>query len=241
MFEKVETKRKYVVVAEQILRTIKEGTYRVGDKLPPERELAEQMGVSRNSVREALSALQVLKIIGSKTGNGTYIEKSVESLDIEAQVFPILEDSESPFGIFEARRTLELGVIQLAIERVNDDSLRHIEQVLDQLRQSATAKDFAGYAQANINFHLAIAHATENPIVERMMGVLWETTSQKLSVEMVNDYWRVHLDQSLKNHEQIFQLIAARDGAGAVVAIRKHYNEAHQHFLKVKEVVKSER
>ncbi len=240
-FEKVETKRKYVAVAEQILRAIKEGVYRVGDKLPSERELAEQMGVSRNSVREALSALQVLKIVSSRTGDGTYVEKAVESLDIESQVLPLLKESESPFATFEARAALEMGVAQLAVEKADAASLKRIERALDRLRQCAAEEDYAGYAQANLDFHLALANATKNPVVTRMMELLWETTSQQLLNEMVEDYWRAHLDQSVRNHERIFQALMERDRGKAAEAVRKHYNDAHQHFLTMEEVVKSPR
>jgi GntR family transcriptional repressor for pyruvate dehydrogenase complex len=107
-FEKVKTKRKHLFVAEQILSAIKQGLYEPNTKLPPERVLAEKMGVSRNSVREALSALQVLNIIESRAGDGTYVKKLVKDINIESQILPILEKSESPFRIFEARSVLEI-------------------------------------------------------------------------------------------------------------------------------------
>ncbi len=74
-FDKVEQEKKtYIKVSEQIIRTIIEGHYQIGDKLPPERKLAEQMGVSRNSIREALGTLQALNIVSSHPGSGTYVE-----------------------------------------------------------------------------------------------------------------------------------------------------------------------
>ena len=137
VFEKVETKRKHLYVAEQILRAIKEGIYKPEDKLPPERVLAEEMGVSRNSIREALSALQVLNIVESRTGDGTYVKKSVEKVDIESQILPILEESESPFKIFEARSALELGVVELAIDNASSEDIGRIEDALNHMREYA--------------------------------------------------------------------------------------------------------
>ena len=236
-FERVETKRKYVAVAEQILRAIKHGVYKVGDKLPPERDLADQMGVSRNSVREALSALQVLGVVQSRTGDGTYVAKAVERLDLEAQVLSLLEASESPFAIFEARAALELGVAQLAALRATPDALRRLETALDALTQSAAARDVRAYARANLAFHLALAAATGNPVVERMMRQLWETTEQGLLNEMVADYWRSAWAQSLEDHKRILKALKARDPDGAAAAVRAHYEHAYRHFVRRKEVV----
>jgi GntR family transcriptional repressor for pyruvate dehydrogenase complex len=236
-FEKVETKRKYVAVAEQILRAIKEGVYRVGDKLPSERELAEQMGVSRNSVREALSALQVLKIVSSRTGDGTYVEKAVESLDIESQVLPLLKESESPFATFEARAALEVGVAQLAAVRRTPQALQALEAALTKLQAGAAARDVHAYGQANLEFHLALAHATENPVIERMMGLLWESTERGLLHEMVVSYWQSAWEQSLRDHERIVRALQEKDPAKTAEAVRTHYEHAYQHFLRRKEVV----
>jgi len=233
-FEKIETKRKHVYIAEQILRAIKEGIYQVGDKLPPERELAEQMGVSRNSVREALSALQVLNVIESRTGNGSYIKRSVENVDIESQVLAVLEESESPFKIFEARRALELGVLEVAIENADAEDIKRVEEALSQMQDYASIRDYNGYLEANLKFHLAMAKATKNPIVESAMRALWETTSQRLLNEMVIDYWRKHLKESVEIHKQILTAIKKRDKENAGKVIKRHYNEAWEHFLKYK-------
>ena len=74
-----QAKKKATYVAEQIIDAIKQGAYQIGDKLPSERDIAKQMKVSRNSVREALSALQILGVIESRPGTGTYIRNSVKN------------------------------------------------------------------------------------------------------------------------------------------------------------------
>jgi GntR family transcriptional repressor for pyruvate dehydrogenase complex len=232
-FKKIETKRKHVYVAGQILDAIKQGIYKAGDKLPPERVLAEEMGVSRNSVREALSALQVLDIIESKAGDGTYIKKSVESIDIESHVMPILKESESPFGIFEARNVLEMGVIELAVDNATPQDIKQLKECLDHMRDKASAKDYDGYLEANLKFHLTIARASKNPIVENTMALFWETTSQRLLNKMLMDYWREKIDSSIEIHEQIFTAIRDKDKELAHRVVRRHYEEPREYFLKL--------
>jgi GntR family transcriptional repressor for pyruvate dehydrogenase complex len=231
VFEKVEIKRKPLYVAEQILRAIKKGIYKPGDKLPPERVLAEEMGVSRNSIREALSALQVLNIVESKSGDGTYIKKSVENIDIELQILPILEESESPFKIFEARNVLEIGVADLAIDNATPGDIERIHRALERMCQQAELGDYEGYLTANLDFHLAIAAATANPILERMMALLWETTSQKLLNEMLIDYWQRNISSSIEIHKQIFAAIKDRDKILLRKAIYRHYEEPKDYLL----------
>lgn len=239
VFEKVEIKRKHLYVAKQILMAIKEGVYGPGDKLPPERVLAEEMGVSRNSIREALSALRVLNIIESKTGNGTYVKKFVKRINIETQILPLLEESENPFQIFEARNVLEIGVAELAIDNATPRDIERIQRALERMRQQAKAQDYEGYLSANLDFHLAIAAATANPILERIMTLLWETTSQRLLNEMLIDYWQQNIDSSVEIHEQIFTAIKTRDKILIREAICKHYEEPKNYLLgfKGKEVI----
>ena len=177
VFEKVETKRKPLYVAEQILRAIKEGFYKPGSKLPPERVLAEEMGLSRNSVREALSALQVLDIVESKMGDGTYVKKTVVDINIDSQILPILEESESPLMIFEARNAFEMGVVELAIKNTTAEDIEQLSAALNRMRAKAKEGDYEGYLEANLNFHLVIAKASKNPIVESTMTSFWKTTT----------------------------------------------------------------
>ncbi len=229
-FAKIETKRKHLYVAEQILKAINDGVYKPGDKLPPERELAEQMQVSRNSIREALSALQVLNIVESKVGDGTYIKKPLEISTLKAQILPILEESDSPFKIFEARGVLEMGVVELAMENADAADIERIHTALKHMEEQADAQNYTDYLKANLDFHLAIAKATANPIVERMMSLLWETTSQRLLNEMLIDYWQKNILSSVEIHKQIFAAIKNHDKEKMRSLIRRHYHEPKEYF-----------
>ncbi len=231
VFEKIETKRKPLYVAEQILRAIKEGSYKPGSKLPPERVIAEEMGLSRNSVREALSALQVLDIVESRTGDGSYVKKSVADINIDLQILPILEESESPLKIFEARNVLEMGVVELVIQSTTAEDIEHLQGALDRMRAKAKDGDYEGYLEANLDFHLAIAQASKNPIIESTMTSLWKTTSQRLLNEMLKGYWHEKIESSIQIHEQLFSAIRDKNRNTAHKVIRNHYEEPRDYLL----------
>ena len=231
VFEKIKTKRKHLYVAEQILKAIKEGFYKPGRKLPPERVLAKEMGVSRNSVREALSALQALSIVESKAGDGVYVKKSVVDINIESQILPILQQSESPFKIFEARSVLELGVIELVIANATSEDIERIDKALNRMRKYVDSRDYEGYLQANLEFHLATAEASKNPIVESTMAFLWETTNQRLLNKMLIDYWQEKIENSISIHEQIVSAIKDRNKELAHKAVYSHYEEPRDFLL----------
>jgi GntR family transcriptional repressor for pyruvate dehydrogenase complex len=110
-FQKIATKRKSVRVAEQITEAIRKNVYNTGDRLPPERLIAEQMGVSRPSVREALSALQIAGVLESRAGDGTYV---VSRADRQDAGILLLEEEESPVEALEARRVIERAIAQAA-------------------------------------------------------------------------------------------------------------------------------
>ncbi len=230
-FKKIEIKSKPLYVAEQIIQAIKDGRYRPGDKLPPERALAEDMGVSRSSVREALSALQVLGVVESRPGDGTYVGELPEPTGLADRILPLLAESDSPFKIFEARNAFEMGVVELAAENASQDDISRIRQALEDMRRAASGGDFQGYLDANLSFHLAIARATGNVVIERTVTKLWEYTSQELLNQMLKSYWQDNIESSLEIHEQMLLAIERRDKQLAREATRRHYQEPRDYFL----------
>ena len=230
-FSKIATKTKPFYVAEQIIRAIKRGEYKANERLPSERELAEAMGVSRSSVREALSALQVLGIVETRPGDGTYVKKLPEKVDWESHILPILEESDSPLKIFEARNAFEIGVIELAIVNVSEDDLVLLRKALQEMRTYAAKRDFEGYLKANFEFHMAIARATGNPVIERAMAHFWRNTSQQLLNELLKIYWHENLVRSVEIHERILSAIEKRDRELALEAIRQHYQDPKDYLL----------
>lgn len=232
-FEKVEEEKKvFIKVSEQILRSIIEGNYSVGDRLPPERELAEQMGVSRNSIREALGTLQALNIVSSHAGSGTYIENLPDSKELEALILPVIEESENPSVVFEARKVFEPGVIEEAIPSLEERDFGVLRQILHDMENLLNSNEYEGAYEANARFHLYIAKAVENPIVRNTMSSLWKQTHNELLREAVANYWRDKKEKANELHWQLLDAMESKDVTVAKRIVRDHYEGPRKYFLK---------
>jgi GntR family uxuAB operon transcriptional repressor len=232
-FEKVEEEKKvFIKVSEQILRSIIEGGYEVGDKLPPERELSRQMGVSRNSIREALGTLQALNIVSSHAGSGTYVENLPDSKELEALILPVIEESENPMVVFEARKVFEPGVIEKAIPSLEERDFDVLRQILSDMESLLEADKYEEAYEANARFHLYIAKAVENPIVRNTMSSLWKQTHDELLREAVGNYWRDNKETANDLHWKLLDAMERGDVSSAKEIVRDHYEGPRKYFLK---------
>ena len=133
-FSKLNTKPRPIEVLEQIISALEAGEYTPGEKLPPERDLAEVMGVSRTSIREALSILHTVGVIERQQGSGTYV-KCVDPSAFE-RAWLVLEESEVPHEIFEWQQIVEPAIAVLAAQRAKKSDLKAMETALEAMRKS---------------------------------------------------------------------------------------------------------
>ncbi|MEF8725846.1 MAG: FadR/GntR family transcriptional regulator [Candidatus Bipolaricaulota bacterium] len=232
-FDKVEQEKKtYIKVSEQIIGKILEGNYKIGDKLPPERELTEQMGVSRNSIREALGTLQALNIVSSHPGSGTYIESLPDSKELEGLILPVIEESESPMVVFEARKVFEPGVVEKAIPSLGDRDFGLLKQILNEMEDLLKAGKYEKAYEVNARFHLYIAEAVENVIVRDTMSSLWKQTHNELLRETVIKYWEDNRDETIEIHRKLLDAMQQGDIPVTRELVREHYEGPRAYFLK---------
>lgn len=232
-FDKVEQEKKtYIKVSEQIIQTILEGDYKVGDKLPPERELTKQMGVSRNSIREALGTLQALNIVSSYAGSGTYIESLPDSKELEGLILPVIEESESPMVVFEARKVFEPGVAEKAIPSLQERDFDLLKQILNEMEELLRLGEYQKAYDVNARFHLYIAEAVENFIVKDTMSSLWKQTHNELLRETVVKYWEDNTDETIEIHKKLLDAMERADIPGTRELVREHYEGPREYFLK---------
>ncbi|MBS3735568.1 FadR family transcriptional regulator [Candidatus Bipolaricaulota bacterium] len=231
-FEKVEEEKKvFIKVSEQILRSIIEGNYEIGDRLPPERELSKQMGVSRNSIREALGTLQALNIVSSHAGSGTYIENLPDSKELEALILPVIEEGENPTVVFEARKVFEPGVIEQAIHSLEDRDFGVLRQILTDMENLLDSGNYEEAYEVNARFHLYIANAVENPIVRNSMSSLWKQTHNELLREAVANYWKDNKEKANELHWQLLDAMERKDVKASKKIVRQHYEGPRKFFL----------
>jgi GntR family transcriptional repressor for pyruvate dehydrogenase complex len=223
-FQRIASKKKSVYVAEQIADAIRHGTYRSGDRLPPERVIAEQMAVSRPSVREALSALQIVGVLESRPGDGTYVTATGDTGDA---VVSLLEREESPVEAIEARRLLERAIAQKAAVRMTSQSLAELARALETLRQATRNRDFHALTVANGPFHLAIIRAVGNDLLEGAVRPLMEVMDRQLAREMRRrDYAlnKAFYDEIYRVHEDLYRALQSGDAVAAGEAMDRHFD-----------------
>lgn len=229
-FKKVRPTKVSAIVAQQIVDAIKTGMFSVGSKLPSEAELAKMMGVSRPSVREALSALQAVGLIRSKAGSGNYVCK-LPSLEEEEEAPLLIESEAGCLEVMEARSTLEPPVAALAAEKglaENSDTLR---RALQEMQTHAVNGDFIPYFNADKAFHFALAEAVGNRLLTSALLPLINTMDQKLYREFTHHYYlknATDLERVVALHEEILQAILDQQPENAFERMREHWQRMRE-------------
>jgi len=221
MFRKVKTRKAYIDIVQQIQRLVRRGKLKPGDKLPPERILVEQLGVSRAPVREAISALEILGLIESKGGKGNFVTGAPDPMAYNRQVSRLKKEP-TPQELLEARKLIEPAIAELAAERATAKDIQRMEKILGAIKSALGRNEKTRARRFVTNLLVAKAEATHNSILVQIMdnltrrgtGSLWANMAEK-SFEQ-NDHAAKYVDE----HSQILQAIKEQDGktAGEVTA-----------------------
>lgn len=232
---------KSALVVQALAEKIRSGEFRLGDRLPSERELAAQLGVSRPSVREALAALQHAGVVETRLGDGTYVvfhlTQPLELLLDKAH--EILQTSESPLEILTLRKVLEVGAARLAVQRATPEDEQRIQEIWNQKKDLALAGRYEEYLAIAEQFHLAIAQATHSEAVTQMVASVLRAVHQPLWRAMRVDYYRrdpKRMLEMLAVHEAILDAFIKRDLWAITVAVERHFDlQIHQLYNEMKE------
>jgi GntR family transcriptional repressor for pyruvate dehydrogenase complex len=196
---------------------LERGELSPGDRLPAERALAQQTGVSRSSVRIGLRALSAMGVIQSRHGSGTFITDGPPSLESEPLQFMAALHGVTRDRMFEARRLLEVGVAGLSAERATGDDLVAIAEEVTSM--FASLEDPQAFLVHDIRFHRAVATASGNPIlaslVEMVSSLFYET--RKANVHRARDF-----RESAEMHRRIYHAVRSRDANAARAAMNEH-------------------
>lgn len=194
------------LVVQRIKELLERGELKAGSRLPPERELAEMLHISRPSLRTALKALSVMGIINAKPGAGTYIAESLPEVFTEPMRFMTLINNTSDEEMFEARLIIEAGLAELAAERAVEEDIKAMIVELDGMR--ANMNDPENYLKHDIQFHQAIAKAADNKLMSGVMDTVSqllfnlrrETIRHAGDFEEAND-WHQKIIEAIKKHD----------------------------------------
>lgn len=204
-FQPIKTRKIYEEIVEQLKDLITSEELKPGDKLPSEREMAESLGVSRASVREALTALEAIGILDIRSGEGTYVKKTSSSETFEPLALVLAVERNPGAQLMEVRRVLESESAALAAMRATPEDLTKIGESLDKMKSAATIPLAVEY---DLKFHFAIAEATKNTILLRMMNTVADLMHHTFRNDRETLYAKpLHKEEIIKQHEAIFQAI----------------------------------
>ena len=213
----IKSTRIYEEIVRQVKQLIAEGRLKSGDRLPPERELAEKFVVSRTSVREALRALESLGLIEIRAGEGTFVRQ----VSLDALVGPLAlmmtSQREAIGELFEARRVLEPAIAALAASRATPEEVQEMERILEsQAREVAAGR--TGLAE-DAAFHTAVGAAAHNHAITRIVHAIMDLLTQSRE-ESLNTPGRP--TRSHEDHRRVLAAIGRRDAEGARKAMLDH-------------------
>jgi DNA-binding FadR family transcriptional regulator len=229
-FERVKPRKVSAIAAEQIVEAIQRGDFPVGGRLPSEFELAEQMGVSRPSIREALSALQAMALIESRPGSGNYVLRAPSPLD-ERNAVGLIESEAGCLEVMEAREALEPAVAALAAGKAARPALLRLREALKRMDRFAAKNDFESYFQEDKAFHSALADASGNLLVSAALGPLIDTMDHKVYREFTRQYYLKNvsdLQHVVDLHREILDAVEKKDSDTAHSKMVEHWTRMRE-------------
>ncbi len=193
-------------VVEHVRRLLEAGQLKPGDRLPPERDLATQMGVSRPSVRSGLRSLQTMGIVRSRQGSGTYIVDGPPQLGGDPLRFLAALHGFTREEMFEARRVLEVGTTGLAAERATPEQMAAMADEVTGM--FASLEEPQKYLVHDVQFHRALACGSQNHVLITLIDTLSELfyEGRRQTIERAKD-----LRESAEMHRGIYTSVRARD------------------------------
>jgi GntR family transcriptional regulator, transcriptional repressor for pyruvate dehydrogenase complex len=215
--EPISRERVANTAIDRIKGLILSGAFGPHDRLPPERELAERLGVSRPTLREAMRALIAMNILESRHGDGTYVS-SLDPRELAEPIdFLLRVDDKSLLTLFETRQVLEVGLARFAGLRAREEDIAEMRELMERYR--AGIADYELCVQIDAAFHACVARAAGSPILESLLASV-----ARLGVESRRRTGRSRAirDATLADHGTIIAAIEARDAEGAAQAMHDH-------------------
>ena len=202
-------------VINRIKTLLLERKLRPGDLLPPEHELAEGMGVSRGTIREAMKILSAFGIVEVKRGDGTYVSTTPTTAAFDPLLYQLMLSDADQRQMAEFRQMMELGIVSLAVEHASEEDLAALEAACG--RMAAQADTVDGAVAADLDFHRALGHACGNVLAEKVYCFILELFQPRIAAT----YAEAHNSAAaLRMHEAILDGLRRRDRAAALEATR---------------------
>ncbi|KKI92972.1 transcriptional regulator [Bacillus sp. SA1-12] len=230
-FNRVSSNKLYIQIYNQILSEIQSGSFKVGDKLPAERELCEQFGVSRAPVRQALSALELNGVIYSRQGEGVYVKNTQVTTSHSQSA--IIMDSISPEDIVEARMNIEPLIIKYAAVRATEEDIQELRSTIKKMEEETNAGIYV--PETDEELHRGIAKATHNDLFIKMMEAISNAMKQQEMWQFIRDRTVTRPDYrevNFKEHKLIIKAIEEHNEKEAVERMTSHMQNLYDRYWK---------
>lgn len=226
-FAPVRTERTFEVIAGKIRDQIRDGKLRTGDKLPPERELAQQFGTSRNAVREALRSLEHAGLISLHKGarGGAFITDGDPSAVAQSMEDLMYLGGIDLADVTEARLSIETAIVEIAAAKGTTADFDRLDQNIDQVEVLTQVRDMDAKADLNMEFHVLLAESTGNSVLVLMMRTLMDllrAVHRPITAEDTVDV--------IKSRRRFMQLLRNREAAAAAAEMKDHLSRLHDLF-----------
>lgn len=227
LVQPIRRDRLYQGIVSQIEALLERGELRPGDQLPPERQLAEQFEVSRPSVREALRSLELLGIVETRAGGGTFVRQGQPD-DLARPLSGLIARGHTVADVIDVRGLIEPAVAERAARNITAEEIAELREIIAaQERKVAVGET---YIEEDTRFHELIGQASRNELLVTMLGVIWDVLRASRE-EWLQTQQRAHA--SLEAHRRIVVALEAGDPAAARDAAAGHIRAVGQGILKL--------
>ncbi len=209
LFETAKEQKLYQQIATKIAEQIQQKKYLPGERLPSERTLAEQLNISRATVREAIIALEILGYVEIKMGAGIYVLDS-PLLHRDIHIETSIRNEITPNEFIETRLLVEPEFAELASQNATKDDLEAFKKLQAATERIKSLKDHYYFDK---KFHLLIAESTKNPLAKNIMKQMWESAEQSVMPTNFNKHYvtKHSWDISVEEHQEIINAILTRN------------------------------
>ncbi|MDB5518580.1 MAG: hypothetical protein JWQ17_5338 [Tardiphaga sp.] len=227
-FERIQTSRVFEEVTAQIRQMIMSGKLKPGDRLPAERDLAAQLGVSRSSIREALRGLEIAGLVKLYKGGsgGAFIAQLTSEVVVTALQDMFHLGTITPQQLTDARLWIEAIVVRVAIERLTEVDLALMEVNLNDAEKAFAAGNFEACARLSFEFHNILARTTQNPVLIANVSGMINIMHHYISI--IGPPQSKHI---LKSRRRFISYLRERNVALAVAEMEDLLRRAHRHYL----------
>jgi len=229
-FAPVRTERTFEIIANKVRDQIRDGKLRTGDKLPPEREMAQQLGTSRNALREALRSLEHAGLISLHKGarGGAFITDGNPSAVAQSMEDLMHLGGINLANVTEARLSIETAIVEIAAAKGTTAAFDALDRNIDKVEELTQARDMDAKAALNMEFHVLLAEATGNPVLVLMMRTLMDllrSVHRPITAEDTVDI--------IRSRRRFMMLLRSRQSTAAAAEMKDHLSRLHDLFSRI--------